>query len=91
MQHASPPHLEIKGLAKHFAGGAGVVGVDMIVPAGAIIGVNGAGTSTTLCCVIGLLSPVAGQITLFGRCGMVLEPVFAFTDLALSAISEKAH
>lgn len=70
MQDASPPHLQIKGLAKQFAGGAGVFDVEMTVPAGAItgfIGVNGAGKSTTLRCIVGLLTPDAGQIQLFGQ------------------------
>jgi ABC-2 type transport system ATP-binding protein len=61
--------LKITGLAKRFAGGGGISNVSMSVPAGAItgfIGVNGAGKSTTLRCVLGLLKPDAGDISLFG-------------------------
>jgi len=67
---APPPHLEITRLAKQFAGGAGISDVAMTVPAGGItgfIGVNGAGKSTTLRCIVGLLTPDAGEIRLFGR------------------------
>jgi ABC-2 type transport system ATP-binding protein len=62
--------LSVEGLAKRFAGGGGVDDVSMRVRAGAItgfIGVNGAGKSTTLRCVLGLLRPDAGTIALFGR------------------------
>jgi ABC-2 type transport system ATP-binding protein len=66
----SPPHsLSVHGLAKRYAGGAGVSDVSLSVPRGSItgfIGVNGAGKSTTLKCVLGLLRPDAGEIRLFG-------------------------
>jgi ABC-2 type transport system ATP-binding protein len=61
--------LEITGLAKRFAGGTGISNVSLSVPAGSItgfIGINGAGKSTTLRCVMGLLQPDAGDIRLFG-------------------------
>ncbi len=62
--------LEVSGLAKRFEGGRGIVDVALRVPAGSItgfIGVNGAGKSTTLRCVLGLLTPDAGDIRLFGE------------------------
>ena len=62
--------LKITGLAKRFRGGGGVSDVSFSVPAGAVtgfIGVNGAGKSTTLRCVLGLLKPDAGEICLFGE------------------------
>jgi ABC-2 type transport system ATP-binding protein len=61
--------LEISGLARWFRGGGGIGAVSLSVPAGAVtgfIGVNGAGKSTTLRCVLGLLKPDAGEIRLFG-------------------------
>lgn len=67
---ARPPALSVQGLAKTYAGGQGVTGVDLTVPAGAVtgfIGVNGAGKSTTLKAIMGLLAPDAGAIALFGR------------------------
>jgi ABC-2 type transport system ATP-binding protein len=64
-----PDLLTVSALAKHFAGGAGISVVSFRVPAGSVtgfIGVNGAGKSTTLRCIMGLLRPDAGEITLFG-------------------------
>ena len=63
------PILEIANLAKRFPGGGGIDDVSFSVPAGSVtgfIGVNGAGKSTTLRCVLGLLEPDAGRIDLFG-------------------------
>jgi ABC-2 type transport system ATP-binding protein len=65
-----PDVLRVDGLAKRFAGGGGVDAVSMSIGAGEItgfIGVNGAGKSTTLRCILGLLRPDAGAISLFGR------------------------
>jgi len=64
-----PAILSVKGLAKRYAGGAGVRDVSFAVRAGTItgfIGVNGAGKSTTLKCILGLLEPDRGEIRLFG-------------------------
>ncbi|HEY0648453.1 ABC transporter ATP-binding protein [Phenylobacterium sp.] len=61
--------LTVRNLAKRFSGGGGVQSVSMTVRAGDItgfIGVNGAGKSTTLRCILGLLRPDAGEIRLFG-------------------------
>jgi ABC-2 type transport system ATP-binding protein len=61
--------LKISALAKHFPGGGGISDVSLSAPAGTItgfIGVNGAGKSTTLRCVLGLLRPDSGDIRLFG-------------------------
>ena len=62
--------LEVRGLAKRFASGRGVRDVSLSAPGGcvtAFIGANGAGKSTTLRCILGLLKPDAGSITLFGQ------------------------
>lgn len=62
--------LQVQALKKRFRGGGGVDAVSMTVQAGSVtgfIGVNGAGKSTTLRCVLGLLAPDAGEIALFGR------------------------
>jgi len=64
-----PDLLRISALARRFAGGNGVCDVSLSVPPGSVtgfIGVNGAGKSTTLRCVMGLLQPDAGEIHLFG-------------------------
>jgi len=62
--------LEIANLAKRFPGGGGISDVSFSVPRGSVtgfIGVNGAGKSTTLRCVLGLLEADAGQVALFGQ------------------------
>jgi ABC-2 type transport system ATP-binding protein len=64
------PPLQVRGLAKRFPGGRGITDVSLTVAAGQItgfIGVNGAGKSTTLRCVLGLIEPDAGDIAFFGR------------------------
>jgi ABC-2 type transport system ATP-binding protein len=61
--------LRISALARRFPGGNGISDISFSVPAGSVtgfIGVNGAGKSTTLRCVMGLLQPDAGEIHLFG-------------------------
>jgi ABC-2 type transport system ATP-binding protein len=61
--------LNVSALARHFAGGNGISDVSLSVPAGSVtgfIGANGAGKSTTLRCVMGLMRPDAGKIELFG-------------------------
>jgi ABC-2 type transport system ATP-binding protein len=66
----SSPALQVRALAKRFAGGRGVADVSLTVAPGSItgfIGVNGAGKSTTLRCVLGLIRPDAGEVRLFGR------------------------
>jgi ABC-2 type transport system ATP-binding protein len=61
--------LRVSGLARRYAGGNGISNVSLSIPAGSVtgfIGINGAGKSTTLRCVMGLLIPDAGEIQLFG-------------------------
>ena len=70
LNSGKPDALRIVGLRKRFANGAGVEDVSMAVAAGSVtgfIGVNGAGKSTTLRCILGLLRPDAGEIAIFGR------------------------
>ena len=66
----APPAIEVRGLAKSYGGGGGVRDVAMTVRPGSItglIGVNGAGKSTTLRSIMGLTRPDAGEIRLFGE------------------------
>lgn len=61
--------LSVRSLAKLYSGGKGVSDVSLSVRAGQVtgfIGVNGAGKSTTLKCILGLAQADAGQIDLFG-------------------------
>ncbi|KRB52639.1 ABC transporter ATP-binding protein [Phenylobacterium sp. Root700] len=62
--------LRVANLAKTYGGGRGVSDVSFSVTRGSItgfIGVNGAGKSTTLKAIVGLIAPDSGVIELFGR------------------------
>ncbi|WP_034549780.1 ABC transporter ATP-binding protein [Carnobacterium funditum] len=64
------PILEIKNLRKSFGSNEVLKGVDFAVYPGEIIGyigTNGAGKSTTVKMILGLLKPDAGEITIFGN------------------------
>ena len=66
---AAHPPLQLDDLAKRFGARDVLKGVSFQVPAGSItgfIGVNGAGKSTTLKCVMGILEPDGGRVSLFG-------------------------
>ena len=65
----SPP-VACRGLTKHFGPAVGVEDLDLEVPAGSIVGflgANGAGKSTTIRLLVGLLRPTAGDALLWGR------------------------
>jgi len=65
----APDLLRVSALARRFASGNGIANVSLSVPAGSVtgfIGVNGAGKSTTLRCIMGLLRPDFGLVELFG-------------------------
>lgn len=82
--HAPLPSLQIRGLAKAYAGHVAVDGLDLEVPAGqiyALLGPNGAGKTTTLRMVAGLARPDAGAISLFGV-DVLAEPIAAKQMLA---------
>lgn len=69
MSLAGPELLSVTSLAKRYAGGNGVSDVSLSVRSGEItgfIGVNGAGKSTTIRCILDLLQADAGEIRLFG-------------------------
>src|SRR5690349_14537567 len=62
--------LRIAGLARRYAGGQGVRDISFTVAQGSVtgfIGVNGAGKSTTLKCIMGLTEPDDGEIEIFGQ------------------------
>lgn len=61
--------LDVKGLTKRFADLTAVDDLSFSVPAGSVygfLGQNGAGKSTTIRMLLTLISPTAGEITLFG-------------------------
>ena len=62
--------LELRGVRKQFASGAGVHDATFAVPAGALVGLlgpNGAGKTTTMRMIVGILEPDAGEILWDGR------------------------
>jgi ABC-2 type transport system ATP-binding protein len=61
--------IQVRGLRKEYDGAAAVDGIDFSVAEGQIVGLlggNGAGKSTTLAILLGLLLPSAGDIKIFG-------------------------
>ncbi|HET7636925.1 MAG TPA: ABC transporter ATP-binding protein, partial [Candidatus Limnocylindria bacterium] len=70
---AAQPHqepLRITGLVKSYGRVQAVRGIDLSVRAGEVfgfVGPNGAGKSTTIRCILDLLRPTAGEISVFGR------------------------
>ena len=62
--------LKVEGLSVYYGGIHALRGIDIEVDAGKIItliGANGAGKSTTLNSIIGLVKPTSGKITLDGK------------------------
>jgi len=62
--------LEVRGLAVHYSGIRAVKGIDLAVAEGEVvclIGANGAGKSTTLRALAGLLTATAGEVYLRGE------------------------
>jgi ABC-2 type transport system ATP-binding protein len=61
--------LETHGLRKEFGNVCAVDGIDLVVPRGSFygfLGQNGAGKSTTIKCLTGLLRPTAGSFRILG-------------------------
>ncbi|MDB5437598.1 MAG: ytrB [Caulobacteraceae bacterium] len=62
--------VETKDLARRFRRTRAVDGIDLIVPKGAtvvLVGANGAGKSTTLQMLMGLIDPSAGEARVLGK------------------------
>ncbi|CAK0745849.1 branched chain amino acid/phenylalanine ABC transporter ATP binding subunit LivF [Gammaproteobacteria bacterium] len=62
--------LEVRGLVVHYGGIRAVAGIDLTVAEGEVvclIGANGAGKSTALRALAGLLPPTAGEVYLRGE------------------------
>jgi ABC-2 type transport system ATP-binding protein len=61
--------VELRGVHRRFHGGAGVHGVDLTVGAGeihAVVGLNGAGKTTVMRLMLGMLRPDAGEVRIDG-------------------------
>jgi len=70
MSEAKTPLLELRGLNVSYGGIRAVKGLDLVLHAGelvSLIGANGAGKSTTLKAICGLLSPASGEVLYQGR------------------------
>jgi len=70
MAAPDPPVIEISGLVKAFSGRNVLDGVNLTVHRGetlAIMGESGCGKSTLLRCIIGVHTPDAGTIKVFGK------------------------
>ena len=62
--------LETKDLVKDYGGGVGLLGVDLKLPAGKIIGLlgtNGSGKTTLLKLIAGILTPTSGELIVCGN------------------------
>jgi ABC-2 type transport system ATP-binding protein len=67
---ASPPVLQLEGITRHRAGRPAVEGLSLTLHAGQVLGllgINGAGKSTTLSLIAGALRPDRGAIYLQGK------------------------
>lgn len=67
--------IEVKHLQKYYGKHMGVEDVSLRVEKGEIfgfLGSNGAGKSTTIRCLLGLIRPSRGEITLLGKKDTVL-------------------
>jgi len=87
---AGTPLLEIRGLQVAYGGIRAIKGVDLEVRAGetvTLIGANGAGKSTTLRAITGLVSPAAGTIRFDGQ-SIVGTPPFALVRRGLAMVPE---
>ena len=71
------PVLTVEGLEKSFAGPAVLRGLDFQIAPGqstALIGANGSGKSTLLKCLVRLIEPTSGRITMLDRNVCALGP-----------------
>lgn len=72
-----PPAIETRGLTKRFGEALAVDRLELSVPAGEIygfLGPNGSGKSTTIRMLLGLLTPDAGEVRMWGTAVERAEP-----------------
>ena len=74
--------LEAQDLVKDYGGGVGLLGVDIKLPAGKIIGLlgtNGSGKTTLLKLIAGILTPTGGDLTVCGsKVGVETKALVAY-------------
>ena len=64
------PILAVRGVEKAFGKTRVLQGIDLAIPRGAVVGLlgtNGSGKSTLIKCLVGLLKPDMGDLTIFGE------------------------
>lgn len=67
---AGPPVISVNGLRKGFDKIEVLKGVDIDIPSGSVVGLlgkNGSGKSTLIKCLLGLLRPTSGSVSVFGE------------------------
>lgn len=83
-----PAVLETRNLVKDYGGGVGLLGVDIKLPAGKIVGLlgtNGSGKTTLLKLIAGILTPTSGELAV---CGM---PIGLETKSMVSYLPERTY
>lgn len=64
------PAVRLDGAGKRYGDAWALEPLDLVIPAGeavAVVGHNGSGKSTLLGCIVGVLEPTAGTVSVFGR------------------------
>lgn len=82
--------LEIQNLHVHYGGIHALHGISLSVPEGKIIsllGANGAGKSTTLRTIMGIVKPTQGEITLEGKSLLGFKP-FEILKMGVALVPE---
>lgn len=67
--NASEPVIHVQNLTRRYGHAEAVNGLNLVVPKGrcyGLFGRNGAGKTTTIKCMLNLLRPTSGSITIFG-------------------------
>lgn len=80
---------EARGLSAGYGGRAAIIGVEFRLGAGermALLGPNGGGKTTLLRALLGELTPLAGELDVRARCGVVLQSSGARLDYPVSAL-----
>ncbi|HUY64279.1 MAG TPA: ABC transporter ATP-binding protein [Acidimicrobiales bacterium] len=90
LSHAAPPALEIEDLSVSYGGMRALSGLSLTVPPGAVVallGANGAGKSTTLRAISGLVHPDRGRIRVNGV-RVDRRPAYAIARLGVVHVPE---
>ena len=81
-----PPAIELRGIKKNFGAVQAVRGIDLSISSGEIVaflGPNGAGKTSTIDVILGLSTPTAGEVSVYG-----MHPRQAITRGLVSAVMQ---